>query len=90
MFEATHGTAATYRGLNRANPMALMLSGAMLLRHLGEREAGDRLEAAVADVIAEAGRSRTTSGRRTTIPPRRARPMFGMLSSSSRSGVGER
>jgi isocitrate dehydrogenase (NAD+) len=53
VFEATHGTAPRYRGLNRANPMALMLSGAMLLRHLGETEAGDRLERAVADVIAE-------------------------------------
>jgi isocitrate dehydrogenase (NAD+) len=53
VFEATHGSALKYRGTNRANPMALMLSGAMLLRHLGEVEAGDRLEAAVAAVIAE-------------------------------------
>jgi isocitrate dehydrogenase (NAD+) len=53
VFEATHGTAPRYRGLGRANPMALMLSGAMMLRHLGENAAGDRLEAAVADVIAE-------------------------------------
>ena len=53
VFEATHGTAPRYRGLNRANPMALMLSGAMMLRHLGETAAGDRLETAVAEVIAE-------------------------------------
>jgi len=53
VFEATHGTASRYRGLNRANPMALMLCGAMLLRHIGEIDAGDRLEAAVAAVIAE-------------------------------------
>jgi isocitrate dehydrogenase (NAD+) len=53
VFEATHGTAPRYRGLNRANPMALMLSGAMLLRHLGEVDAGDRLESAVAEVIRE-------------------------------------
>jgi isocitrate dehydrogenase (NAD+) len=53
VFEATHGTASRYRGLNRANPMALMLCGAMLLRHVGEIDAGDRLEAAVAAVIAE-------------------------------------
>jgi isocitrate dehydrogenase (NAD+) len=53
VFEATHGSAARYRGTDRANPMALMLSGAMLLRHLGEVGAGDRLEAAVAGVIAE-------------------------------------
>ena len=53
VFEATHGTVSRSRGLNRANPMALMLSGAMLLRHVGEVEAGDRLEAAVAAVLAE-------------------------------------
>jgi isocitrate dehydrogenase (NAD+) len=53
VFEATHGSAPRHRGTHRANPMGLMLSGAMLLRHLGEVEAGDRLEAAVAAVIAE-------------------------------------
>jgi isocitrate dehydrogenase (NAD+) len=53
VFEATHGSAPRYRGTHRANPMGLMLSGAMLLRHLGEVDAGDRLEAAVADVIAQ-------------------------------------
>jgi isocitrate dehydrogenase (NAD+) len=53
IFEATHGTAPKYAGSNRANPMGLMLSGAMLLRHLGERDAGDRLEAAVATVVAD-------------------------------------
>ena len=58
VFEATHGSAPSYRGTNRANPMALMLCGAMLLRHLGEADAGDRLEAAVAGVIAE-GRTLT-------------------------------
>src|SRR5687768_17651487 len=47
VFEATHGSAPRYRGTDRANPMALMLSGAMMLRHLGEIDAGDRLEAAV-------------------------------------------
>jgi isocitrate dehydrogenase (NAD+) len=51
VFEATPG-ASPPSGPDRANPMALMLSGAMLLRHLGEREAGDRLEAAVASAIA--------------------------------------
>ncbi len=57
VFEATGG-AAPGDVPGRANPMALMLSGAMLLRRLGEREAGDRLEAAVASVIAE-GRALT-------------------------------
>jgi isocitrate dehydrogenase (NAD+) len=58
VFEATHGTVSRYRGLNRANPMALMLSGAMLLRHVGERDAGNRLESAVGRVLAE-GRTLT-------------------------------
>jgi isocitrate dehydrogenase (NAD+) len=53
VFEATHGTAPDLAGTNTANPVGVMLSGAMLLRHVGEPEAGDRLEAAVADVLAE-------------------------------------
>jgi isocitrate dehydrogenase (NAD+) len=53
VFEATHGTATHLAGTNRADPFGLMLSGAMMLRHLGERDAGDRLEAAVAEVIAD-------------------------------------
>jgi len=58
VFEATHGSAPKYAGLNRTNPMAMMLSGVMMLRHLGEAEAAQRLERAVAGVIAE-GRSVT-------------------------------
>jgi isocitrate dehydrogenase (NAD+) len=58
VFEATHGSAPKYTGQNKVNPMALMLSGVLMLRHLGEVEAGDRLEAAIAAVIAE-GRSVT-------------------------------
>ncbi len=53
MFEATHGSAPKYKGQNKVNPMALMLSGVMLLRHIEEREAADRLENAIADVIRE-------------------------------------
>ena len=53
VFEATHGSAPKYAGQNKANPMAMMLSGVLMLRHIGERDAGDRLEAAVAAVIAE-------------------------------------
>ncbi len=53
VFEATHGTAPRHTGTGRANPMGVMLSGAMMLRHLGEGEAGDRLEDAVAAVVAE-------------------------------------
>jgi isocitrate dehydrogenase (NAD+) len=53
VFEATHGSAPKYKGQNKVNPTALILSGMLMLRHLGETEAGDRLEQAVADVIAE-------------------------------------
>ncbi len=53
VFEPTHGSAPKYAGQNRANPMAMMLSGVMLLRHLGEKKAADRLEKAIAGVIAE-------------------------------------
>ncbi len=53
VFEATHGSAPKYAGKNVANPMAMMLSGVLMLRHIGEKDAGDRLEAAIAKVIAE-------------------------------------
>src|SRR5690606_8860345 len=58
LFEPTHGSAPKYAGLNKVNPTAIILSGVMMLRHLGEREAADRIEQAVARVIAE-GRSVT-------------------------------
>ncbi|HKE98881.1 MAG TPA: isocitrate/isopropylmalate dehydrogenase family protein [Actinomycetes bacterium] len=58
VFEATHGSAPRYRGQNKVNPMAMMLSGMLMLRHLGEREAADRLERAIATVIRQ-GRSVT-------------------------------
>ncbi len=53
VFEPTHGSAPKYAGLNKINPMAMMLSGVLMLRHLGEDEAAVRLEAAIATVIAE-------------------------------------
>jgi len=53
VFEATHGSAPKYRGMNKVNPMAMMFSGVLMLRHLEEVEAADRLEAAIAAVIAE-------------------------------------
>jgi isocitrate dehydrogenase (NAD+) len=53
VFEATHGSAPKYKGLNKVNPTALILSGVLRLRHLNETEAADRLERAVAAVIAE-------------------------------------
>ncbi|HVA47400.1 MAG TPA: isocitrate/isopropylmalate dehydrogenase family protein [Pirellulales bacterium] len=53
VFEATHGSAPKYKGQNKVNPTALILSGMLMLRHLGETDAADRLEKAVADVIVE-------------------------------------
>jgi len=58
VFEATHGSAPKYTGLNKVNPMAVMLSGVLMLRHLEEEEAANRMEAAIATVIKE-GRSLT-------------------------------
>ena len=53
VFEATHGSAPKYKGQNKVNPTAVILSGALMLEHLGEKEAARRLEQAVAAVIAE-------------------------------------
>jgi isocitrate dehydrogenase (NAD+) len=53
VFEAVHGSAPRHGGHNRANPFAMMLSGAMLLRHVGENDAAARLEGAIADVTRE-------------------------------------
>ena len=53
VFEPVHGSAPKYAGQNKVNPMAMMFSGVLMLRHLGEREAADRLEGALAAVIAE-------------------------------------
>lgn len=71
VFEAAHGSAPRLAGTNRANPIGVIMSGAMLLRHLGEDEAADRIENAVAGVVedgltltydlARPGESSTTS-----------------------------
>jgi len=53
VFEPVHGSAPKYAGQNKVNPMAMMFSGVLMLRHLGEREAADRLEGALSAVIAE-------------------------------------
>jgi isocitrate dehydrogenase (NAD+) len=58
VFEPTHGSAPKYKGLNKMNPIAQMLSGVLMLRHLDEAQAADRLENAIAAVIAE-GKSLT-------------------------------
>jgi len=53
VFEAVHGSAPKYAGQNRANPTALILSGVLLLRHIGEQAAAERVEDSVRAVIAE-------------------------------------
>jgi isocitrate dehydrogenase (NAD+) len=53
VFEAVHGSAPKYKGQNKVNPMALMLSGVMLLHHIEETEAAERMEGAIAEVIKE-------------------------------------
>jgi len=58
VFEPVHGSAPKYAGQNKANPTALILSGVLMLRHLGEQAAAERVETALRDVIAE--------GRQTT------------------------
>lgn len=53
VFEPVHGSAPKYKGLNKVNPLAMILSGVMMLKHLGEVEAARRLETAVSSVIEE-------------------------------------
>jgi isocitrate dehydrogenase (NAD+) len=56
VFEATHGSAPKYKGMNKVNPTAMILSGKLMLDHLGERDAANRLELAVASVVARGER----------------------------------
>jgi isocitrate dehydrogenase (NAD+) len=53
VFEAAHGSVPKYRGMQRANPLAVVLAGVMLLRHLGEVDAAGRVEGAVAALLGE-------------------------------------
>ena len=53
IFEATHGSAPKYKGQNKVNPTALILSGVLMLRHIGKTAEADKLENSVATVIAE-------------------------------------
>ncbi len=53
LFEAVHGSAPKYAGLNKANPSAMILSGVLMLKYMGEDSAAHRLEKAVSDVIKE-------------------------------------
>jgi len=56
VFEAAHGSAPKYAGQNKVNPMAMMLSGVMMLRHLDEPTAADHVETAIAAVLADGQR----------------------------------
>ncbi len=56
VFEPAHGTAPAHAGRDEVNPMATVLSGALMLRHLGEDEAALRVEGAVGEVLAEGRR----------------------------------
>ncbi|MDD5072997.1 MAG: isocitrate/isopropylmalate dehydrogenase family protein [Candidatus Omnitrophica bacterium] len=53
VFEATHGSAPKYKGMNKVNPTAMILSGVLMLRHIGEKNAAERLENAVKKVISD-------------------------------------
>jgi isocitrate dehydrogenase (NAD+) len=53
LFEPTHGSAPKYAGLNKVNPLAMMLSGVMMLRYLNETEAANNMEGAIAELIRE-------------------------------------
>jgi isocitrate dehydrogenase (NAD+) len=53
LFEPTHGSAPKYAGQNKVNPLAMMLSGVMMLRYLKETDAADRMENAIAELIVE-------------------------------------
>ncbi len=53
LFEATHGSAPKYKGLNKANPTAMILSGVLLLDYMGEKQASQKLENAVAKILKE-------------------------------------
>lgn len=53
VFEAVHGSAPRYQGMNKVNPTGLILSAVMMLRHIGEKQAADQLQQATAEIIRE-------------------------------------
>jgi isocitrate dehydrogenase (NAD+) len=53
LFEAVHGSAPKYAGMNKVNPTAMILSGVLMLRYLKEEAAATRLEKATEEIIAE-------------------------------------
>jgi isocitrate dehydrogenase (NAD+) len=53
VFEPVHGSAPKYAGQNKVNPSALILTSVLMLKHIGERDAADKVFKATAEVIAE-------------------------------------
>lgn len=66
VFEAVHGSAPDIAGKNIANPLALLLSGVLMLRHLNEDAAADRVMRGVTTVLAGATRTRDIGGTAST------------------------
>ncbi|MFN7941223.1 MAG: isocitrate dehydrogenase (NAD(+)) [Thermoanaerobaculia bacterium] len=66
VFEAVHGSAPDIAGRNLANPLALIFSGVLMLRHLGEMAIADRINAAVQHVLATGVRTRDLGGKAST------------------------
>ena len=67
VFEAVHGSAPDIAGKSVANPMALLLSAVLMLRHIGEGEMADRIMAALARVLSDGIRTRDLGGTASTI-----------------------
>jgi isocitrate dehydrogenase (NAD+) len=76
VFEPIHGSAPSHAGKNEANPTAMILSGALMLRHLGERDAAEKVEGAVAGVIRDG--QEVTYDLRADRDPSRAATTTGM------------
>ncbi len=76
VFEPIHGSAPSHAGKNEANPTAMILSGALMLRHLGEQAQAERVEKGVADVIAKG--ERVTYDLRADRDPSKAAGTSGM------------
>ena len=68
VFEPTHGSAPKYKGMNKTNPTAIILSAVLMLKHLGEEAAAKKLDRAVASVIEE-GRSVTYDLKKDRLDP---------------------
>ena len=66
LFEAVHGSAPKYAGMNKANPTALLLSATLMLDHLGEHDARTKIEAALRTTIESGVKTYDLGGTATT------------------------